>query len=417
MRLSVESQALPAPQGKQSSPDLMVAPDEALQIVLREALPLPTELRSIFEAIGLILADTVAADRDQPPFDRAMMDGYAVPDGSAGKRLPVVGQIAAGCATSPRLGEGRCLEIMTGAACPPGTFAVVPKEQIHADESGIVLPTKIVARQHIASRGSEHRIGETVLRDGDRVDSLAVAALACFGKMSVRVVRPATMAIVTTGAEVISPESTPGPTQIRDGNGPMLYAMARRVGIEGPTLEHVTDKMDALVECVSRHDDCDVLVLTGGVSAGRFDLVPDALRQAGAEIVFHKVRQKPGKPLLFAVRGNQLIFGLPGNPLASHFCFHRYVGPAIRKLQGSKPHRPAIRGRLVEPVTPKPARAYFILGRIDETGKDGVPLVHPLPGQSSADVFRALAPDCYLEVPPGRDTIPAGEYVNVTRLD
>lgn len=417
MHVALKTQAPQSKGGQKRLLRKMVSPDEALQLVLGETALLPTVLRPICEAIGCTLAEEVAADRDQPPFDRAMMDGYAVPDGAAGRTLPVVGQIPAGCEAMSHLREGRVAEIMTGAACPPGTYAVVPKEQVQTDENGATLPTKIVAGQHIATRGSEHGTGETVLRAGDRVDSLAVAALACFGKTSVRIFRSATVAIVTTGAEVVPPESVPGPAQIRDGNGPMLYTMARASGVERPILEHATDRTDAIVDCVSRHIECDVLVLTGGVSAGRYDLVPDALRQAGAEIVLHKVRQKPGKPLLFARRGKQLIFGLPGNPLASHFCFHRYVGAALRKLQGVNPYRPGIRAKLTEPVTPKPGRAYYVLGKLDLSDSVRGPTTHPLPGRSSADVFRAVAPDCYLEIPPGRETIPASEFVTVTTLD
>ncbi len=394
----------------------MIAPDEALQLVLAETSQLPSQQRSLYESVGLALAEPVAADRDQPPFDRAMMDGYAVAEGAAGKRLHVVGQVAAGHAATLELRENQCVEIMTGAACPPGTVAVVPKEQVSVAGNHVTFPAQIAPGQYMAPRGSELREGEVKLREGDRIDPLAVAALACFGRTTVRVVRPPRVTIVTTGTEVVSPESVPGPAQIRDGNGPMLYAMARGAGVEYPHLVHAADRIDSLVDSIGRQAGCDVLILTGGVSAGRFDLVPDAIRQVGAEILFHKVRQKPGKPLLFARLGQQLIFGLPGNPLASHFCFHRYVGSALRRMQGREPHRPILQGQLAQTVSPDGGRTHYVLGNVDRNG-GATPQIRPFPGKNSADVFCAVAPDCYLEIPPGQDAIPAGTLVSFTRLD
>lgn len=414
----MENLARTAEPTSQPTPRLRISPDEALQLVLDATEQLSAEQRTMLEAAGLVLDEPVRADRDQPPFDRAMMDGYAVPENAAGKRLPVVDQVAAGQASTVKLTEGQCVEIMTGAPCPAGTLAVVPIEQTQSDESGVLFPKRIVPGQHIVPRGAECPKGEVVLPTGNRIDALAVAALASFGQVSVRVIRPPRLAIVTTGAELVPPESVPGPTQIRDGNGPMLYTMAQGYGIERPALVHATDQMDSIIENLKRFADYDVLVVTGGVSVGRFDLVPDALKQAGAEVIFHKVRQKPGKPLLFARRGDQFIFGLPGNPLACHFCFHRYVGPAIRKMQGQDPNRAELRGRLSEPVEPKRGRAYYVLGLVDDaTGESHLPLVRPVPGKSSADVFRAVGPNCYLEIPPGPELIPAGELIGFTRLD
>lgn len=401
-----------------SSPRTLISADEALELVLDAAAILPTERRSIQESFRLVLAEPVCADRDQPPFDRAMMDGYAVPEGADGQRLPIVDQVAAGFAAETPLTKGECAEILTGASCPAGTWAVVPKEHIQLEANEVLFPDHIEPQQYIAPRGSERRQGETILETGDRIDALAIAVLASVGKQSALVIRPAKTAIVTTGAEVVSSHTTPEGAQIRDANGPMLCAMARRVGVEHLTLQHAPDQMVAIAECVEQLADFDVLVLTGGVSAGQFDFVPDALRQAGAEIVFHKVLQKPGKPLLFARRNNQLIFGLPGHPLACHFSFHRYVASAIRKMQGQDARRPVLTGELTEAVERRTDRKAFILGKVDEALEPArPPRVHPLPGRSSADVFRAVLPNCYLEIPTGDDKIPAGGWIRYTRLD
>jgi molybdopterin molybdotransferase len=396
----------------------MISPDEALRLVLDAAVELPPEQRALLETTGLILAEPVDADQDQPPFDRAMMDGYAVPEGSAGRRLPVVEQVAAGQAATVPLTEGQCVEIMTGAPCPVGTWAVVPKEHIQLDESTVLFPSQIKERQNISARGSDRRQGEVILQKGDRVDALAIAVLASVGKTLVRVIRPATVAIVTTGAEVVSPDAKLEPSQIRDANGPMLAVMAQATGAASVVHEHATDEMDAITDCIERLAGFDVLVLTGGVSAGRFDFVPDVLRQGGAEIVFHKVSQKPGKPLLFARRENQLILGLPGHPLASHFSFHRYVAAAIHKMQGQASSRPVLTGQLTKSVKRRTDRTAFVLGQVDDGNEaEGVSLVEPLPGRSTADVFGAVAPNCYLEIPVGPDAIPAGGPIRFTRLD
>ncbi|MHB8901105.1 MAG: molybdopterin molybdotransferase MoeA [Thermoguttaceae bacterium] len=399
------------------APPAMVSAEDALRLVLETAWQLPAEQRSLDTSAGLVLAEPIRADRDQPPFDRAMMDGYAVAEHAAGRRLPLAGRVAAGQADSPSLAEGRCVEIMTGAPCPPGTWAVVAKEEIRLDQDGVLFPDRIQPGQNISAAGSDQKRDQLVLRPGDRIDGLATAVLASLGKTSLQVVRPARVAIVTTGAEVVPPDAVPAPAQIRDANGPMLLAMARALGVT-PVLEHVTDELAPLADCLGRLAGIDIVVLTGGVSAGRYDFVPDALARQGAEVVFHKVQQKPGKPLLFATRPNQRIFGLPGHPLATHFSFHRYVAPAIRKLQGQRWERPVLTGRLVEPVKRRTDRAAFVLGQAGEHDQAGqLPPIRPMPGRSTADVFRAVAPNCYLEVPTGSEPIPTGAPVRFTRLD
>jgi molybdopterin molybdotransferase len=306
---------------------------------------------------------------------------------------------------------------MTGAACPPGTEAVVPHEQVIAQAMRVVLPESLRAGQHCAVKGSECRAGTVVLSPGASATPLAIAALASFGVSQVRVIPRPRVAVITTGSELVPVDHTPSPTQIRDSNGPMLLAQLHRLGMSPGRHLHAADTLDAIEDALNEVADCDLVLLTGGVSVGRYDLVPPALANQGAEIVFHKVCQKPGKPLLFARTERQILFGLPGNPLAVHFCFERYVVAALRRLQGQPPDRRVRTGHLAEAVQRNPERTWFRLARVEPMG-DGPEgcSVRPLPGSSSADIFQAASANAYLEIPPGELPLPAGTEVSLTPI-
>jgi molybdopterin molybdotransferase len=345
------------------------------------------------------------------------MDGYAVRTADAGRTVRVVGEVAAGQDVKTEVVAGQCLEIMTGAPCPPGTEAVVKKEQTQRDGNRVVLAGKISSGQNIAPRGSECEAGRVVLRSGETITPLAAAVLASFGLETVRVIPRPSLAIITTGAELIPAGRRPGPGQIRDSNGPMLQAMACELGSEGPPHLHAEDRLEAILQALERVAERDIVLLSGGVSVGKYDLVPDALEGYGAQRVFHQVAQKPGKPLLLARKGSQLIFGLPGNPLSCHFCFHRYVAAAIRQMEGKTPVPDPVSGRLAAPVRPRRGRTFFVLAlaeRLHQASTDWE--IRPLPGASSADMFACCGANCYLEVPPGDVEIPAGKVLRFAWL-
>jgi len=390
----------------------MIPADEALQLVLQAVQAADSRAVAVPQAAGLRLAEDVRADRDYPPFDRAMMDGYAVAavDADCEQTVEVVGQVAAGQAASMCLAPARSVEIMTGAACPQGTEAVVPKEMVVRQGRFATLPRGVQSQQHMALRGSECRAGEVVLRSGDLLTPLAIGVVASVGRREVRVVPAPTIGILTTGGELIG-GGAPESAQIRDSNGPMLAAMAAGCGLKPACLLHAPDDIAAIVAALETMRACDLIVLTGGVSMGQYDLVPDSFGQIGAEVVFHKVSQKPGKPLLFARRGRQLFFGLPGNPLAAHLCFHRYVTAAIRRWCGHPVAVPAREvGTLLEPVRPGGSRTWFVLGHAECEGQARRTWsLRPLPGRSSADLFGPNQANCYLEVPPGDEVLAAGE--------
>ncbi|MCC6125726.1 MAG: molybdopterin molybdotransferase MoeA [Pirellulales bacterium] len=386
----------------------MLTPEAAFAKVLEVARPLPPRRVTVREALGLVLAEPISADRDYPPFPRAMMDGYAVRFADAGRTVPVAGEIAAGRQVDIELADGSCIEIMTGACCPPGTQAVVQKEHVRREGDAVALPAEIAPGQHIASAGSECRRGQEALPVGTIVSPLAAAVLASFGVEIVPAIPRPSLATITTGSELAAHGEQPTPVQIRDSNGPMLAALAAEMGIDASIAMTVPDRFEDILDALAAAAEKDLVLIAGGVSVGTYDYVPRALERFGAETIFHRVAQKPGKPLLLARKGGQLIFGLPGNPLGCHLGFHRYVAAAIRRMEG-KPPAEVYRGRLLQTIRPKTGRAHFVPAQASWSN-DGWQL-QPQPGVSSADVFHAAAANCYLHIPPGPVEITQGNDV------
>lgn len=401
----------------------LITPAEALALVIETAETLDPQMLPVAAACRLTLAEAIAADRNYPPFPRSMMDGFGVRVADAGQTLPIAGLLPAGAVWEEELPAGQCLEILTGAPCPPGAEAVVPKEDVVRQADQVALPAKIRRGQNIAPPGSECRAGQVVMSPGEVVTPMAIGVMASFSRAVVRVIPHPSLSIITTGAELAAAESPLGPGQIRDSNGPMLAAMASAEGIAPRRKLHVADRLEAIGAALQDAADCDIIVLTGGVSVGTFDLVPQALAEYGAEIIFHGVKQKPGKPLLFARRApgtpgrRQLLFGLPGNPLAGHLGFHRYISAAIRKLSGRSPHKVQMQGELTETLHIKGGRTHFMLGWAEYV-TDPAPrfLIHVLPSVSSADIFHGCRANCYVELSPEVSSVPAGDTCAFTWL-
>jgi molybdopterin molybdotransferase len=392
----------------------LIDPKTALDLVLERARPRRVGTVPATDAHGLVLAQEVRADRDYPPFDRATMDGFAVCVADAGKQVAVAGLVAAGTDSSLTVSPGVCVEIMTGAACPAATEAVVPYEQAERDGSTVILPPEIRPDRNVARRGAECAAGQVVMCPGDELTDIGIAVLAAFGIGEVEVHPRPSLAVITTGEE-LAQSGEPGAVQIRDSNGPMLAAMARRLGLDDVRGGSAVDNADSLRKALMEAEDADIIVLCGGVSMGAYDLVPDTVRAFGAEVVFHRVTQKPGKPLLFAERGGQLIFGLPGNPLSAHLGFHRYVTPSIRALCGLPARRIPERGVLSHPARPDGQRTLFRLVRVERTD-NGVVLV-PLEGKGSADIFSSVSAAGYITLEPGKADISAGAAIEYEQVE
>ena len=385
----------------------LLEPDEALAQVLA-AVPPPSVVRLPPERCrGLVFAEDALAPADLPPFDRAMMDGFAVRLADAGRSVAILDEIAAGdgAARAP-LQPGQAHPIMTGAPLPAGAEAVVPSEQTTRADGRVILPERIRAQANIVARAAECAAGRPWARAGATVTPMALAAAIAVGARELAVFPRPQVVVVTTGSELAEDPTRPG--QIRDSNGPMLAALLEESGVAA-TRRTVADDAGALLACLQSLDDADAVVLTGGVSAGTHDEVPGVLARLGAEPLFHKVAQRPGKPLLLARRGRQLLFGLPGNPLAAHLCACRYAIPALRRL-GGLGHVPlAGRGVLTAPLPENRDRTWFLPARVQGDA------VQPLPPVSSADLVQPHQADAYLRLEPGAAAVPAGTGIAYTR--
>ncbi len=381
----------------------MISVDEARAIVRARASPLPgTERIALAQALGRVLAGPVVADRDDPPFERAMMDGYAVRgDDTRGApcALRVTGAIAAGDASLPAVRPGEAVWINTGAPLPPGADAVVPVEMTRGKVEILVAVGK---GAHVLGRGALARRGETLIDGLLTPEAIGICAAAGADPVAVR--RRPRVAVLATGSEL---DRAPGPHQIRNSNGPTLIALLH--SHEVSDLGAVADDPAATARAVRRGLESDLLVTTGGVSKGDHDLVRPALEEAGVEILFHGVALQPGKPVLFGEHAGGRVFGLPGNPASSLVCADLFVLPYLAALAGRAFDEvlSPVRARLTAPVEASPKRRRVFPCAL-RGGR-----VEPLPWRSSADLYSLARGNAYLVIEPG---VPLAEGDEVTCL-
>ena len=393
----------------------LLDPDRALELVLeRSPVPVP-ERRPLGRALGAVLLEPVRAVVAQPPFDKSMMDGFAVRVADAGHAVRCGAIVAAGSTTDTKVEAGTAVEIMTGAPCPAGTEAVVEVEDVVRDGDRVTLPSRIEPGQHVQPRGRLCAAGHVVLPAGSVLTSVGIASAAAVGVAEVVVPSAPTVAVVTTGDELAAAGAPLGPAQIHESNGVMLEALARLAGAAEVLRLHAADTEGSLREAIARASDADVVVLSGGVSMGRHDLVPKVLEATGWTRVFHKVAQKPGKPIFFGVDGARLVFGLPGTPLGSHVGFHRYVAAALRKRLGRDPMCPTHHGRLAADWTSSGSRTLFRLARAVRGAQGWV--IDLLEWGGSSDLVGPARANCYLRLPPGTHRLQAGDSIPFELLD
>jgi molybdenum cofactor synthesis domain-containing protein len=397
----------------------MVPVEEALEIVLREAGALPIEEVALEEALSRVLAEDVVSDLDLPPFDRAAMDGYAlraVDVAVSPVALDVIGEVRAGQWPDFTVGPGQAASIMTGAPVPPGADSVQQVEKTQPlDEFRVTIRSPVTVGANVAPRGSEVRAGDAVLARGRVIDPAAIAVLASAGRARVRVVRRPVVALLVTGDEIVDVSTSPAPGQVRNSNGPAVAAQARLAGAQVRLLGVAPDRQDAIVEALGAGLAADVLVVSGGVSAGDYDLVEPALLELGARFFFTKVAVKPGAPLVFGRLGGTLVFGLPGNPVSAQVTFDLFVRPALLRMQGATVvSRPRVTVELLAAVKNRSGRKSHVPARVRVEG--GRLVARPLRSMGSGDLAAHARANALVVIEADRLQAAAGETAEAVLL-
>jgi len=396
----------------------MLTPAEADKLIGERLSCLPIESLPLTQCAGAVLRENIYAERDAPPFDRVAMDGVALQSEavrSGARRYRIQATQAAGDPALTLTSRTSCIEVMTGAVLPAECDAVVPVEQISSRDGEIELAegVQVEAWQNVHRRGTDSRQGALLLTTGTRLSAPEVAIVASAGMARVRVSSQPMVVVISTGNELIEPGDPIQPHQIRRSNVYAVTGALRRHGFQRVADDHIRDDENELRQRLKFHlDTHDVLILSGGVSMGRFDLVPRVLEELGVQVIFHKVAQRPGKPLWFGVApSGAAVFALPGNPVSTLVCLARYVIPALFAAMGQA-RQPAEKIALGGPVTVGTQLAFFLPVRV-EVDDWGRAWAMPAPTNGSGDFTALGGTDGFVELPPGPNTYAKGF---VTRL-
>ena len=417
----------------------MLEVDAALRMVLEHAARLPPRRVPLAQALSLVLAENVASDVDSPPHDKSVVDGYAVQaadleTGSA--ELRVLEEVTAGQVPTQAVTRGTATRIMTGAPIPAGAEAVVMVEESKpaklADGSpGVRIETaRFRGGQNIMRQGASLRRGQEVLTAGREIRPMEVGLLAEVGRADVFAYPRASVAVLATGNELVPAATVPYAGQIRNSNGPMLAALVSKAGGEPLDLGIARDTEQELSSLIAHGLKADVLVLSGGVSAGVLDLVPAVFAKHGVNQVFHKVNLKPGKPIWFGVlpapSGDKLVLGLPGNPVSTLVCFELFVRPALAALAGrAASGLPLLHARLSAPFEHRGDRPTYFPARLLTSSSSAaaptgsstdLPFIELLEWRGSADLRTLTDADCLAYFRAGEQTYTVGQSIPVYTL-
>ena len=393
----------------------MLTTAEARDAILAAIPTSGTESVPVDESTGRTLRESVRAERDQPPFDRVMMDGIALSYGDfehGTRRFPLQATQAAGD-QQLSLETGKCIEIMTGASLPKGADCIIPVERIDMSDGGVEIEPEYTAEQQqfIHARGSDHVQHTELLTSGTRISPMDIAIINSCGLTEVTVSKMPGISVISTGNELVPPGQPIKAHQIRMSNGPAIVAMLKAHGFDRCQHDHLVDEPDLLRSRISEHlDASDVLVLSGGVSIGKADYVPQVLDELGVRVVFHKISQRPGKPMWFGIGPkNQVVFALPGNPVSTLVCCRQHVIPALNAASGLRERQPEF-AALTQNVTSKPKLTCFLPVRLI-SNVSGQVLAMPVPTNTSGDFASLSGTDGYVELALAQTEFPAGTAV------
>lgn len=394
----------------------MITVEQAEKLILENTLDLGAEIILFEEAAGRVLAENIKADRDLPPFNRVTVDGIAVKFAAIEKGISVFkikATQAAGAAPIEVNELDECIEIMTGAALPASVDTVIRYEDVHiADSVAMLQPAEIKTGQNLHKKGADRKQGDVILTPGEIITPAAISLMASVGEYEVRVKRKPRVVIISSGDELVDVAATPSPYQIRRSNSYMVKAMLAQHGLDAATL-HIPDEpetiKDILQQCLHNYD---VMLLSGGISMGKFDYIPQVLNELKVEQIFHKVLQRPGKPFWFGRQTDgSIVFAFPGNPVATFMCTQRYFIPWLYASLGATP-KPARYAVLAANFRFKPQLQYFLQVKLS-SAPDGRLMATPLEGNGSGDFANLADTDAFMELPLEKDEFRMGEVYRV----
>jgi molybdopterin molybdotransferase len=398
-------------------PEIILSFEEARRTVEREAAKINVGANvsvraSLRESANRILAEDILADRDLPPFPRSTRDGYAIRS-SDRETLKLVAEIRAGITEKlPTIKQGECAAIMTGAPLPPGADAVVMIEHTSAEGTTITLQRAIKPGENVVPQGSEAKKGDVLLKKGAKLTPAVLAVAASAGKSELKVFAHPKVAVLSTGDELVEIAQQPAPTQIRNSNSYSLAAQIMQAGGEPVILPIAPDETDRLRELIEEGLRSDLLLLSGGVSMGKHDLVEPVLQELKAEFFFTGAKIQPGKPVVFGRARENYFFGLPGNPVSTLITFQLFAKPIVEALAGAAPQPLRfLQARLKSEVEVKPGLTRFLPATLSGS-MDGTE-VELVKWQGSGDVVSAAKADCYIVVPESASGFPNGALINV----
>ncbi|WP_436515191.1 molybdopterin molybdotransferase MoeA [Ekhidna sp. To15] len=313
----------------------MVSIEEALALVDQQELNLIPDELPLAQSLGCYLSEKITSPFDLPSFDNSAMDGYAVC--GFHNEFEVVGEVAAGSTGENQLSDGKAMRIFTGGKVPEETTAVIMQEKTKVEGSKLILEEEVIVSKNVRRKGAEIAEGQEVFQAGHQINSATIGVLSSLGFGAVKVFQQPTIHVIATGNELVEPGEDKESGQIYESNSQTLAAALQDHGFYCGSRQKISDNLDAIAEGISDNlEQCDVLLITGGISVGDYDFVKEALEENDVEEVFYKVFQKPGKPLYFGRRDEQFVFALPGNPASSLTCFYVYVLPLLQKMSGGR---------------------------------------------------------------------------------
>lgn len=419
-----------------SEPDVsdLLTVAQAIQIIDATPVMPRTEEIPLADAQGRILAQDIASDRDYPPFDKSLMDGFAVrsADVAAGPTvLKVIAEVRAGQSATQPVGPGQAIAIMTGAPLPPGADGVVPVEETVTETDGnIRIARPGTPQRYIAKAGSDLRASQIILLAGARLEAAQLAAAATVGAAKVKVFARPRVAVLATGDELVTPDQTPTGAQIRNSNSIMSMSLLRKLGCDPIDLGVAIDEPDIIRAKLKQALQHDALVVSGGMSMGEYDYVPRILLELGVKLIITKLRIKPGKPFIFGILERTRVgwalptadasptchvFGLPGNPVSGYVCMARLASRLFTRLAGGSIEERWVSGKLLSPLGPNGPREFYQPAQIRRAA-GGEISIEPLTWKGSADLFTLAAANAVLPRAENEPALPANHWVRVLEL-